>query len=113
MSYLCVRITKTRCTPVGPAGRGLQFAKRLFQRFHRFPPGKIVTRRCERRIPKVLVKLGRLKALVYSSDRGRPGCPRSFIHFMRTPPTLACDVRGRRLFLLGGRYRVTPFGIEG
>ncbi len=113
MSYLCVKITTTRCKPTRPARRGLLRATRLFERFHRYPPNRITVQRCERRIPKVLVKLGRLRALIYSSDRGRPGCARSFIHRMRTPPLLACDVRGRRLFLLGGKYRVTPFGIVG
>jgi hypothetical protein len=104
VSYIC----RERSTDIV-----LQAAKRLFGRFHRFPPSRVLTGRCDRRVPRVLVRLGELKALVYSSDRGKPGQPRSFIHFMDSPPTLACDAAGRRLFILGGRFRVTPFGIEG
>lgn len=68
---------------------------------------------CRRLIPPVLVQLGFLRGLIYSSDRGQPGCPRTFVHFMRTPPRLACDPAGSQLFILGGRYRVTRRGIEG
>jgi len=63
-------------------------------------------------IPRVLVSLGRLRGLIYSSDRGSPGHCRSYIHFMRRPPLLASNPEGNRLFLLGGRYRVTRRGIE-
>jgi hypothetical protein len=100
----------------GPCGKSspcLEDATLLFSRFHRFKPGRIISQPCERTVPKVLVRLGVLKALVYSSDRGRPGHARSFVHFFQEPPALACDPRGRRLFILGGSYRVTPFGIEG
>jgi hypothetical protein len=54
-----------------------------------------------------------LRGLIYSSDRGQCGAPRTFIHFLRTPPRLACDPAGRQLYILGGRYRVTRRGIEG
>ncbi|MDW8434554.1 MAG: hypothetical protein RMK33_00130 [Arcobacter sp.] len=93
--------------------REIGAAASLFRRFHRFAPERIICQQFERTVPRVLVRLGELRALVYSSDRGRPGRPRSFIHFMQDPPALASDARGRRLFILGGSYRVTPFGIEG
>ena len=64
-------------------------------------------------IPDVLVRLGRLKALIYTSDRGQQGCPRTFIHFMESPTTLACDTVGRQLYIVGGKYQVTKRGIEG
>ena len=57
--------------------------------------------------------IGRLRALIYASDRGARGVPRTFIHFMRRWPRLACDRSGRQLFIVGGNYRVTPRGIEG
>jgi hypothetical protein len=69
--------------------------------------------RCKRRIPDVLVKLGRLRGLIYRSDRGCRGRPRTFIHFMERPPLLACNTGGSQLYILGGRYRVTRRGIEG
>ena len=60
----------------------------------------------------MLVFLGRLRGLIYSSDRGSPGCDRNYVHFMRHPPLLVCDPQGRQLYLVGGRYRVTRRGIE-
>ncbi len=86
---------------------------KLFEVFHRFRPFRVVRSGCDRVIPKVLVKMGTLKAVIYSSDRGQRGVPRTYIHFMRTPPTLACDVAGRQLYILGGRYRIGRRGIEG
>lgn len=96
-----------------PTHDTLRAACRLFGGFHRFPPSRVLAGRCDRRVPRVLVRLGQLKALIYSSDRGQPGRQRSFIHFMDSSPTLASDAAGRRLFILGGRFRVTRFGIEG
>jgi hypothetical protein len=32
---------------------------------------------------------------------------------MRTPPWLAANAQGNQLYILGGRYRVGPRGIEG
>jgi hypothetical protein len=84
-----------------------------YSAFHRFPARQVMRVACRRVIPKVLVHLGTLRGLIYSSDRGEPGCPRNYIHFMETPPRLACDPAGRQLYILGGRYRVTVRGIEG
>jgi hypothetical protein len=61
----------------------------------------------------VLRHVGRLKALIYSADRGRAGRLRTYIHFMHTPPRLMCDAGGTQLYIVGGRYRVTSRGIEG
>lgn len=88
-------------------------ASRLYEAFHRFAPDNVVRRRCEREMPKLLVQLGELRALVYRSDRGRRGRPRTFIHFFDAPPQLTCGVDGRRLYIIGGRYRITRRGIEG
>jgi hypothetical protein len=88
-------------------------AMELFRTFHHFPCGRVDYRRCRRVMPKVLVRLGRLKGLIYSSDRGQPGQPRSFVHFLETPAMLACDPAGTQLYIVGGRYRITRRGIEG
>jgi hypothetical protein len=66
-----------------------------------------------RQIPPVLVLLGRLRGLIYSSDRGSPGCHRNYVHFMRRTPLLVCNPQGTQLYLVGGGYRVTRRGIEG
>lgn len=91
----------------------LQKGKTLFRLFHCFPAPRIVRRPCPRVIPRVLVKLGRLKGVIYSSDRGEQNCPKTYIHFMEEPPLLVSDTRGRQLYIIGGRYRVTRRGIEG
>lgn len=85
----------------------------LFETFHHYPPARLIYQRCRRLTPSVLVRLGKLKGLIYSSDRGQRGQPRTFVHFLRTPPLLACDEEGTQLYVLGGRYRVTRRGIEG
>lgn len=91
----------------------LNQARSLFERFHRFVPLELRRARCRRLIPQVLMHVGELRGLIYRSDRGQCGSPRTFIHFLRTPARLACDPEGRQLYVLGGHYRVTPRGIEG
>ena len=91
----------------------LEHAQRLFREFHSFAPPCVIRQECRRSIPDVLVKLGELKGLIYSSDKAQCGRPRTFIHFMESRPLLACDTSGRQLYILGGNYRVTARGIEG
>ena len=64
-------------------------------------------------MPKMLVQLGHLRGLIYSSDKDSCGHQKTYIHFMNTPPRLACDPQGTQLYILGGRYRITRRGIEG
>jgi hypothetical protein len=96
-----------------PTAEAVGHAARLFESFHCFRPPSLVHCRCRRVIPRVLVNLGELRGLIYRSDRGQRGCPRTFIHFMEKPATLACNPSGRQLYILGGSYRVTRRGIEG
>jgi hypothetical protein len=96
-----------------PGARDCDRARELYERFHCFAPQRVIRRPCRRLIPPVLTHLGQLRGLIYSSDRGQRGRPRTFIHLMETPPTLACDPAGMQLYIIGGRYRVTPRGIEG
>jgi hypothetical protein len=88
-------------------------ARGLFERFHCFEPDVVVRSRCRRIMPDVVVRLGQLRGVIYTSDRGQRGCPRTFVHFFERPPTLASDCRGEQMFILGGRYRITRSGIEG
>ena len=64
-------------------------------------------------MPRVLVQIGELRGLIYATDRGSPGISRTYIHFMKRPPLLACNSHGDQLYVLGGDYRVTRRGIEG
>lgn len=63
-------------------------------------------------MPPVVVDLGELLAVVYRSSKW-VGYPRTYIHYMEDPPRLASDVEGRRLYVVGGSYRITARGIEG
>lgn len=100
-------------SPCGATRRRVCRARRLYRRFHAFAGERVIRARCPRRIPRVVVHLGWLRGLIYRSDRGQAGRPRSFIHFLETPARLACDPCGRQLYILGGSYRVTRRGIEG
>ncbi len=113
MSYITVDLVppvgQRKCGETETVRNGVE----LFEMFHRFKPSKLVRSGCHRMIPDVLVEVGRLKAVIYSSDRGQRGVPRTYIHFMSMPPTLACDVAGKQLYIIGGRYRIGRRGIEG
>jgi len=110
---ICLSYLHHRCGSGDPFASLFRQARSLFRDFHAFAPGPVFTARCERPAPRVMVRLGRLKGLIYSSDRGQCGRPRTFVHFMETPPLLATNPEGTRLYILGGRYRVTRKGIVG
>jgi hypothetical protein len=90
----------------------LALAGERFRDFHARAPPRIVRATCRRTVPPVLVQLGRLRALVYTADRGDGG-RRSYIHFMEREPLLTCDPNGTQLYIVGGSYRITRRGIEG
>jgi len=63
--------------------------------------------------PLPLAPLGELRGVIYRKP-GRPGeTAKNYVHFFEQAPLLAADPRGRRLFIIGGQYRVTKRGIEG
>ncbi len=93
--------------------RGVRQGIGLYQAFNRFGPSRVVRISHPRVIPPVVVELGELVGLIYRSDKGRPGRPRIYIHFMENPPRLVCNPEGTQLYVVGGSYRVTPQGIEG
>jgi transglutaminase-like putative cysteine protease len=85
----------------------------LYRAFNRFGPARLARVRHRRVMPPVVVELGRLTGLIYRCDKWRRGHPRTFIHFMTDAPRLVSNAAGTQLYLVGGRYRVTPRGIEG
>jgi len=91
--------------------RRIAEARRVFSAFTGCVPSSASLRRIDRVVPDVLVDLGALRGVVYTRDHG--GASRTYIHFMEDPPRLACDPRGRQLYVLGGSYRITRRGIEG
>ena len=85
----------------------------LYHAFNRFGPSRVMKIRHSRMIPPVVVELGELVGLMYRSDKGQPGQPRTYIHRMENPPRLVSNVEGTQLYVVGGSYQVTPQGIEG
>ena len=101
-----------RRASAGPLGPAVRSAATLYQQFTRMPARSIERVAHARLMPPVVLEIGRLAGLVYRSSKW-VGRPRTYIHFMDDPPRLVSDATGRRLFIVGGSYRVTPRGIEG
>jgi hypothetical protein len=113
VSYLVrISVTGRGNEPVEVRGC-LRHACKLIRRSQCFETPRLLRRRCREIIPDVLMRLGELRGLIYRSDRGRYGRPRTFVHFFETPVQLTCDPHGRQLHILGGNYRITRRGIEG
>ena len=87
----------------------------LYRRFTGRAPQRLAIGKLQRAHPGVLVELGELTALVYRTARraDAPGSAESYVHRFASPPRLLADASGRRLFIAGGRFRVTRRGIEG
>ena len=113
MSYLFRMSADWPTTNTSSPAINLRQACDLFERFHCFRPWDVKRLSCNRVMPKVLVRVGDLRGLIYQSDRGQPGCRRTFVHFLESPTQLACDPSGKQLYIIGGNYRVTRRGIEG
>jgi hypothetical protein len=61
-----------------------------------------------------LKPLGELRGLIYRASRAPGEAPKNYVHFFdQRLPVLAVDATGKRLYILGGKYRVTKRGIEG
>ena len=102
------------CIAQSFAEREIDKALRLFETFAGCRPRRTGRQRIDRLVPDVLVDLGELRGLIYrKSHEERAGPRRTYIHFMEDPPRLMCDAEGRRLFVVGGTYRITRRGIEG
>ena len=85
----------------------------LYAKFNNYAPARVLRVRHGRLIPPVVVELGQLVGLIYRSDKGQPGVPATYVHFLEDPPRLVSNVAGTQLYLVGGSYRVTSRGIEG
>jgi len=58
--------------------------------------------------------VGKLRGVIYRAPCGACGTPHNYVHFFEAaPPTLVTDPAGTRLYIVGGRYRITARGIEG
>ncbi len=113
MSYVLVNSCHSKSRGSANCRGSMDQGQALFRLFHSFPAPVVTRTRCARLIPKVLAQLGHLRGLIYSSEKGSPGHANTFIHFMEHPPLLTSNPEGTQLYIVGGRYRVTPLGIEG
>ena len=61
-----------------------------------------------------LVSVGELRGVIYRA-KGLPGeTPKTYVHFFKGQlPMLVTSPTGTRLYIIGGRYRVTRRGIQG
>ena len=78
----------TRCSvsqgAATPLGGAWTKGENCFVAFHRFPALRMIRRPCRRLIPKMLVHLGYLRGLIYSSDREQTGATKpTFISWRR------------------------------
>jgi hypothetical protein len=66
------------------------------------------------RLAPTLTPLGELRGVIYRASRAPGEIPQNYVHFFEQQyPVLATDTTGGRLYIIGGRYRVTKRGIEG
>jgi hypothetical protein len=85
----------------------LQRVKKLYRDFHEREPTRVSARRF--RVPKALAIIGHLDALSYRTVIGWEAQRYKHTFTKGTRPVLATD--GKRLFIVGGRFRVTARGI--
>lgn len=86
-----------------------------FRKFHDFMPSQVEVLKLDTlSMPRIVAYLGELEAVTYRSDKW-DGKERSYIHHFKKGdrPILATDSEGRRLFVVGGSFRVKAQGITG
>ena len=93
--------------------RSMQQGIDLYRAFNHVGPSRVITIGHSRVIPPIVVELGELVGLMYRSDKGQLGQPRTYIHQMEDPPRLVSNIEGTQLYIVGGSYQVTARGIEG
>ena len=98
--------------PVPPGIReALRQSARTFRKWHGFDASSLVEVKGNQRIPRVLVALGMIPALVYKSDKWS-GRMTTYEHKTREPRPLLCTgPDGKGLFIIGGRVKVTADGL--
>ncbi|MGR8981785.1 MAG: hypothetical protein ACU84H_17075 [Gammaproteobacteria bacterium] len=61
-----------------------------------------------------LASVGELRGVIYRASKVPGEAARTYVHFFEgRRPMLATDLSGSRLYIVGGRYRVTNLGIQG
>lgn len=86
----------------------------IVERFRKTHGGRNPTEalRASITIPKTLIPIGHLYAVVYDADKGDGVYPYRHPFEFEAQPLVCVDSTGSQLFLVGGAYTVTPHGIE-
>jgi hypothetical protein len=81
-------------------------AARLYRGFHRREPSGVARAQVDK--PQAAMRLGRLEGVIYRSDHGP-----TYLHKFKgsARPLLVASADGSRLYVVGGRYRMTRRGI--
>lgn len=87
----------------------LRKASKLYRAFRERPAAR--ARKIEFVAPQALTVMGHVDAIEYSTTHGRRAQPYRHDFAPGSKPLLAADPRTGKLFLIGGRYRVTGRGI--
>lgn len=85
----------------------------LYRLFNQHDPDRVVRVAHRRVIPPVVVHVGELLGVIYRSDKWQRGRPRTYIHWMESPPWLVSDADGTQFYVVGGNYQITERGVEG
>lgn len=77
-------------------------------------PMRVMRVRFRRVVGAPFVPVGDLRGVIYRARRAPGEAMKNYVHFFKgRPPLLASDFTGRRLYIVGGQYRVTNNGIQG
>ena len=79
-----------------------------------FCPSQEIGFRVARVVRLPIAPLGELRGLIYRASRFPGEGPKNYVHFFKgNLPVLATNPSGRRLYIIGGQYRVGRDGIQG
>ena len=77
-------------------------------------PSQAIGFRVARVVRLPIVPVGALRGLIYRASRAPGEEPKTYVHFFKGRlPMLATNPSGKRLYIVGGQYRVGRNGIQG
>jgi hypothetical protein len=92
-----------------PSQRDLKKAYKLYEEFREAQPKR--GRRIEFEMPEVLMIMGNIRSINYDTTRGRKTELYKHDFAPGSRPLLCADGNTGQLFIIEGRYHVTPRGI--
>jgi len=92
-----------------PSRKDIDKALKLYEEFREAPPKR--GRKIEFEMPEVVMIMGNLRSVSYDTTRGRKTELYKHDFAPGSRPLLCADGASGRLFIIEGRYHVTPRGI--